>query len=107
MKHYIAPALKTLCGICLLSLTAQQATASGFRVPEASIAGLGTSSALVANPTELGAGPYNPAAMSFLGGSHLAVGVTLVQPDLNVTPSEGPSIGQKISSQGGVLHLAA
>ena len=34
-------------------------SASGFRIPEISTLGVGTSNALVANTTEIGALPYN------------------------------------------------
>lgn len=65
--------------------------ASGFSVPGGlSIAGLGTADALVANPVEIGALAYNPAAMSFHEGMNLVLGLTAVWPDSNVTP-EGES----------------
>jgi long-chain fatty acid transport protein len=67
------------------------ANASGFRVPESSIAGLGTANALVANPEELGALVYNPAAMAFHEGNNLVAGVIAVEPDTQVTNSAGTS----------------
>ncbi|HKK05584.1 MAG TPA: OmpP1/FadL family transporter [Gammaproteobacteria bacterium] len=81
------------------------ASASGFRLPESSIAGLGTANALVANTTELGALSYNPAAMSFHDGQGIAVGLIAVDPDISVTPSEGPSTGIKVKSQGDTRYL--
>jgi long-chain fatty acid transport protein len=72
-----------------LSAAAMTLQASGFRVPEASIAGLGLSNALVANPDEAGALPYNPAAMGFHEQRQLGVGVILVDPRLRVTPEGG------------------
>lgn len=63
--------------------------ASGFRVPEASIAGLGLSNALVANPNETGALAYNPAAMAFHPGKTLVGGIILIDPTNEVTNSAG------------------
>jgi len=59
---------------------------SGFRLPEASITGLGVSNALVANPNELGALPYNPAAMSFHEGVNISAGAIGIFPSLSVDP---------------------
>jgi len=79
------------CGLAAVTAAtlAGPAQASGFRVPEISAAGLGTSNALVANTSEPGALPYNPAAMSFHQGNQLVAGVTLIQPDMSVTPDGG------------------
>jgi long-chain fatty acid transport protein len=76
-------------GIACAGIVAGQAHASGFRIPEASIAGLGMSNALVANALELGALPYNPAAMSFHDGTQMMGGLLFVGHDLHVTPSGG------------------
>ncbi len=75
------------CGLAAVTaaILAGPVQASGFRVPEISAAGLGTSNALVANTTEPGALPYNPAAMSFHQGNQLVAGVTLIGPDTSVT----------------------
>ena len=61
------------------------ATAAGFRIPEISAVGTGTSNALVANDTEVGAISYNPAAMSFHSGKALNIGVQNINYDLDVT----------------------
>ena len=64
--------------------------ASGFSVPGGlSITGLGTADTLVANPDEVGALPYNPAAMSFHEKKSLVLGLTAVWPNSNVTPEGG------------------
>ncbi len=63
------------------------AHASGFRLPEASIAGVGTSNALVANYKELGAVAYNPAAMSFHEGTNIVAGLMLIDHKASVTPT--------------------
>jgi long-chain fatty acid transport protein len=60
------------------------ANASGFRIPEISILGLGTSNALVANTDELGALPYNPANMAFHDKNGVVAGVTYIGYDLKV-----------------------
>ena len=51
------------------------AQASGFRIPEASVAGLGATNALVADAKDPGALAYNPAAMSFHKGMQIVTGV--------------------------------
>lgn len=63
--------------------------ASGFRVPELSTIGTGTSNAVIANTTELGALPYNPAGMSFHEGKGLVGGLTVVNYELSVDPEGG------------------
>ncbi|NNF96970.1 MAG: hypothetical protein HKM94_08605, partial [Halobacteria archaeon] len=63
------------------------AQASGFRVPEISVLGTGTSNALVANTNELGALPYNPANMAFHDKNGLVAGVTYIGYDAKVDTS--------------------
>ncbi|MEO6697720.1 MAG: outer membrane protein transport protein [Gammaproteobacteria bacterium] len=63
--------------------------AAGFRLPEQSIAGLGLSNALVANPDLPGALPYNPAVMAFQEGLHFSAGLLAVDPNLRVTNATG------------------
>ena len=65
------------------------ANAAGFRIPEISAVGTGTSNALVANDTEIGALAYNPAAMSFHKGKALSAGILNINYDLEVTPTGG------------------
>ncbi len=85
MKHNL------MIGVVCAGVMASQVHASGFRIPEVSIAGLAMSNALVANPLELGALPYNPAAMSFHDGAHVMGGLVLVDHALNATPVGGAS----------------
>lgn len=75
--------------LCALANLPLQAQASGFRVPEASIAGLALSNAMVANPEDLGAFAYNPAAMSFHQGSSISLGGILLRPAGSVTTASG------------------
>lgn len=87
----LAAALTTTFGI-------SSAQASGFRVPEISVLGMGTSNALVANTDELGALPYNPANMAFHDKNGLVAGLTYIGYDLKVdTTSQG---GQPTDSTG-------
>ncbi|MDX1823856.1 MAG: outer membrane protein transport protein [Thiohalomonadales bacterium] len=58
--------------------------AAGFRLPEISAVGVGTSNALVANTDQLGALPYNPANMAFHDKNGLVAGVTYIGYDLKV-----------------------
>jgi len=66
-----------------------QSHASGFAIPELSVAGMGMSNALVANPEEIGAFAYNPAAMAFHEGSSINIGAIGVVPDLSVRTASG------------------
>jgi long-chain fatty acid transport protein len=61
--------------------------AAGFRLPEVSVLGVGTSNALVANTDQLGALPYNPANMAFHDKNGLVAGVTYIDYDLKVDTS--------------------
>ncbi|NEV62451.1 OmpP1/FadL family transporter [Thiorhodococcus minor] len=65
------------------------ALGAGFMLPEASVAGLGTANALVANPEEVGAFAYNPAAMGFHDESSIAVGTVLISPSFSVETASG------------------
>jgi long-chain fatty acid transport protein len=65
------------------------AQAAGFSIPENSIAGISTANALVANPLEVGAITYNPAAMSFHENSSIAAAGMLFSTNLQVTTSSG------------------
>jgi long-chain fatty acid transport protein len=66
-----------------------KASASGFAVPEISVAGLGTANALVANPDDPGAFAFNPAAMSFHDRSSIAAGTLFIGPDFSVRTAAG------------------
>jgi long-chain fatty acid transport protein len=71
--------------LCLASAGAGRA--DGFRISGGlSTAGLGTADTLVANPVELGALAYNPAAMSFHKGWNLVSGVSAVWLNTSVKP---------------------
>jgi long-chain fatty acid transport protein len=71
------------------------ALASGFALPERSVAGIGTTNALVANPVEVGAFPYNPAAMGFHDKASVAISSALINPSFTVDTASG-----RHSSQG-------
>jgi long-chain fatty acid transport protein len=82
--------LPTLLIISTLLFSSHNSTeASGFRIPESSIAGIALSNAIVANNEELGALAYNPAAMSFYDGLNLVTGLSYLTFDLSVTPVGG------------------
>jgi long-chain fatty acid transport protein len=77
-----------LAGLCCLTMT-PGIWASGFSLPELSVAGLGLSNAIVANPAEPGAIAYNPAAMGFLSRSVVDAGALAINPGFQVTTSTG------------------
>lgn len=87
--------LKSGTFLCCSVLTIS-AAASGFRLPEISIAGTALSGAAVANPDLPGALPYNPATMAFQKEGQLIGGVVFVQPDI----SANPDLGTASDSQG-------
>lgn len=82
--------LMALCGCTFFG--AGQAWASGFRIPETSVAGVSVANALVANPEALGALSYNPAAMTFHHGNQLSVDVFAIDPQLSVTTASGEHV---------------
>jgi long-chain fatty acid transport protein len=69
--------------------SAQQAQASGFSVPELSVIGIGTANALVANPEEPGAIPYNAAAIAFHDKSVWSAGGLFIGPSFSVRTATG------------------
>jgi long-chain fatty acid transport protein len=83
-------AIRAVLAVPLLSLFAVTTThASGFRLPEASIYGLSSANAVVADPKARGAIAYNPAAMSFHTGGNLVVGLVTIDPEIAVTTAAG------------------
>ena len=76
--------LTLLAATITTALSVTSAHAAGFRLPEVSVLGVGTSNALVANTDELGALPYNPANMAFHDKNGLVAGVTYIGYDLKV-----------------------
>jgi long-chain fatty acid transport protein len=92
--HAIAVAVATAT-----VLTTQQIQASGFAVPELSVLGVGTANALVANPDDPGAIPYNPAAIAFHQQSVWSAGTLLINPNFTVRTDTG-----KHDSEGAEWH---
>src|SRR5439155_3165647 len=79
-----------ILGTVLLVLPAL-ANSNGFRVPPDSATGLAESHAVIANPAEVGATPYNPAAMAFHGGIQLSTGLIAINSKNTVTNAAGTS----------------
>ncbi len=80
----------TLITTALLTIVVSPvAQSSGFRIPEASVAGLGAVNALVADATDPGALAYNPAGMSFHSGMLAVTGVITIDPNISVTTANG------------------
>jgi long-chain fatty acid transport protein len=80
--------LATTAGIALLG-ACDGLHASGFAIPETSVAGLGTANALVANPRETGAIAYNPAAIGFHDHASLSAAALFLSPSLDVSTLTG------------------
>jgi len=85
MKPSLRIAPLGACGVLSLLCLPTLGQASGFAIPEISIAGIGLSNALVANPSDIGAIPYNPAAAAFHPGTTLSGGLLLLRPHLEVS----------------------
>jgi long-chain fatty acid transport protein len=82
------------------------AQASGFLLPEASTAGIATANAMVANPSDLGAIPYNAAAMGFHDSS-IALGALMIGPSFSVTNTTGTHDSDGANWLGGPMIQAA
>jgi long-chain fatty acid transport protein len=82
--HYPNKRISLLAAALTTTLGISSAQASGFRIPEVSVLGIGTSNALVANTDELGALPYNPANMAFHDENGLVAGLTYIGYDAKV-----------------------
>ena len=83
------------------------ALAAGFSLPEASTAGISMANAMVANPKELGAIPYNAAAMGFHDNSSLVLGAIMVGPSFSVTTASGSHDSKGANWLGGPMIQAA
>ncbi len=93
------PLRQLSAGVLFASLiSANGVFASGFRIPEVSIAGLGTSNALVANTETPGALPYNPAAMAFQDKRVLVVSLINARPTFEADPDIGTATSSKGAS---------
>lgn len=97
--------MKRVWGACLGMLMSAGANASGYRLPEVSVTGLGTGDALVANAEEPGAIAYNPAAMAFHGGSWASAGVVLIHAEQRVTPTGGNTVKSDNDAATPLPHL--
>ncbi|MFN2202624.1 MAG: OmpP1/FadL family transporter [Caldilineaceae bacterium] len=87
---YAPPAMwMTVVVAAISASTADLCSASGFRIPGLTVTGLSLSEALVANRDEVGALPYNPAAMSFHDEPSVSVGTIVVNPTSSATPDGG------------------
>ena len=90
------PLRQLLTGALFASLISANSTfASGFRIPEVSIAGLAASNALVADTKTEGALPYNPAAMAFHDRRVLIVSLVNARPTFDADPDLGTATESK------------
>lgn len=80
-----------------LGLTA--ALGGGFQTGEHSARALGMGGAIFAAPNDAGSLYANPSAFSFLSGTHLSVGATVMIPENKFTFDGGPGTTEKMQSQ--------
>ncbi|MFY9975802.1 MAG: porin [Chromatiaceae bacterium] len=109
MLAKIPGAVASALALCVAGAVSvpQGAMASGFALPELSTAGVGTANALVANPKEVGAFAYNPAAMGFHDQSTVAVGALFIGPSFSVSNAAGRSDSHQADWYGAPLFQAA
>ena len=86
---------------------ANHAFAAGFALPETSSAGVGLANALVANPEEIGAFSYNPAAMGFHDTSSVALGAIMIGPSFSVETASGKNDSEGADWVAGPMIQAA
>lgn len=95
-------AMGPLLGRCVLGglLLSQPmwVAASGFRIPEVSVAGMGQSNAMVADDEAVSSYGYNMAGMAFHAGTRASVDGIWIRPEFDVKPA---SSGQQVSSDNG------
>ena len=85
--------------IIFTSLATNTSFASGFRIPEVTVAGTATSNALVANTSEVGAAAYNPASISFQEKAVFQAGLNNISYEAAVTTA-APNTVKTTESQG-------
>lgn len=76
-----------------LQLGSTSTVAADFSIPEASSLGTALSNAVVANPKEKGAFPYNPAAMGFHDRTSVSLGARFISPRVDVDTATGSHDG--------------
>jgi long-chain fatty acid transport protein len=106
MNQLIARMIATIVATGSIG-AAGQTFAAGFSLPEASTAGIGLANALVANPEEIGAFAYNPAAMGFHDTSSVAAGVIMIAPSFTVQTATGSHDSQGADWAAGPMIQAA
>lgn len=79
-----------VCAAAAMALP-QNAASNGFRVPPESATGLGLANALVADPIELGATPYNPATIAFHKRWNASLGLVAIDNRQRVSNAAGTS----------------
>lgn len=85
MRHPFTPLLFASS----LTLFAGSAAASGFRIPEVSVAGMGQANAVVADDQAVGNFGYNNAGMAFHPGLRASVEAIAVSPSISVNNAAG------------------
>ncbi|MHB1942456.1 MAG: OmpP1/FadL family transporter [Acidiferrobacteraceae bacterium] len=78
-------------GAAFLAMSAG-AQAAGFGFSELSAVGLASGGAVVSDPFEVGAIPYNPALMAYHPGTHLIAGVVAIDRYSEVLPASGGAL---------------
>lgn len=109
MHAQLARTVASALAMCAIGITASpgRALAAGFALPEVSAAGVGTANALVANPQEVGAFPYNAAAMGFHDRSTVSLGALFIGPSFTVSTASGSHDSQGADWYAGPLFQAA
>ncbi len=91
--------MRILLHIVVLSLTAATVLAGGFQVSDHSARAMGLGGAFVAAPNDASSLYANPSSISFLSGTHLSVGTTIIVPENKFTFATEPGTTSKTQSQ--------
>jgi long-chain fatty acid transport protein len=83
----------------ILFLSAMPAAGGGFQVGDHSARAMGLGGAFVAIPDDASSMYANPSAVSFLSGTHLSIGTTIIMPDVGFTFADSPDNSYKTQSQ--------
>jgi long-chain fatty acid transport protein len=82
-----------------LFLAVATALGGGFQVSDHSARAMGVGGAFVATVNDVSSLYANPAGMSFMGGTHLSIGTTIMMPDNSFTFADPPGSDSKTQTQ--------
>lgn len=91
--------MRILLLLIVIFLCAATVSAGGFQVNDHSARAMGLGGALVASPNDAASLYANPSGISFLSGTHLSVGTTIMMPETKFTLATDPGNTSRTQSQ--------